>query len=123
MKVKCIRLVGTLGIDQVRSAWLTRGKTYHVLSIAQDVEQHKWYLRLAGDTDSGVVGLFLLEQFEIVSAKLPSSWIAIWHTNGMFEFTTNAWGRPGFWEDYHEHDAEAVLVFDQEARRIVGEDP
>jgi hypothetical protein len=76
---------------------------------------------VAGDTDPGV-GLFPLQQFSIVSGKIPSSWIVAWNESGMLELTTRAWSRAGFWDKYVEHDPEAVLVFEQEMAKIVSED-
>jgi hypothetical protein len=97
------------------------GKVYHVLSIVLDIHG-RWLLRLMGDTEPGV-GLFPLGQFEIVSAKVPGSWIVTWNTEGVFELTTEAWNQPGFWERYFEHDATAQRTFEHEMRRIVDADP
>jgi len=75
-----------------------------------------------GDTKPGV-GLFPLQQFEIVSAKIPNSWIVTWNTEGVFALTTEAWNEPSFWERYFEHDSIAERTFEQEMRKIIDADP
>jgi len=75
MKVKCIKLVDSRGNVQEKSPWLTLGKVYHVLEVVQDAHK-RWLLRVVGDGDNGV-GLFRLEQFEIVSAKISVAWVVV----------------------------------------------
>lgn len=121
MKVRCVKLLDTRGNPQTHSAWLTLGKIYHVLSVVLGA-RGIWLLRLVGDTVPGV-GLFPLQQFEIVSSRVPSSWIITWNSNGVFELTTEAWNQPGFWERYFEHDAAAIRVFEEQRKMIVEADP
>lgn len=105
----------------MRSAWLTVGRIYHVLSIVLDIHG-RWLLRLVGDAEPGV-GLFPLQQFEIVSATIPNSWIVTWNSQGVFELTTKAWNEPGFWERYFDHDFDANREFECEKEKIVAADP
>lgn len=121
MKVRCKKLVDSLGNPQIRSAWLTVGKVYHVLSVLLDA-QGEWLLRLMADSDPGV-GLYPLRQFDIVSEKIPDSWIVSWNKEGVFELTTDAWNQPGYWERYFERDASAMSAFNREMKRIVAADP
>ena len=121
MKVRCTKLLDTRGNEQARSAWLTLGKTYYVLSVILDVHG-RWLLRLMGDTAPGV-GFFPLKQFELVSAKIPPSWTVCWNDVGVFELTPEAWRAPEFWERYFEHDPTAMHVFDEEMSKIVAADP
>lgn len=121
MKVRCTKLLDALGNSQTRSAWLTVGKVYHVLSIVLD-SHGRWLLRLMGDSQPGV-GLFPFAQFEITSSRVPSCWIATWNDDGVFELTTEAWNQLGFWERYFEHDVIAKRTFENEMRKIIDADP
>jgi len=121
MKVRCTKLLDTRGAEQAQSAWLTVGKIYHVLSLLQDVHG-RWLLRLMGDTEPGV-GLFLLEQFEIVSRRLAPMWIVNWNKVGVFELTPETWTAPEFWERYFDHDPAAKRIFTDEVCKIVTADP
>lgn len=120
MKVRCTKLIDAFGDPQEQSAWLTIGKVYHVLSVYMDTDSG-WLLRLIGDTHPGV-GLFPLEQFEIVSPKIPNRWIVTWN-GGVFELTTVAWNEPGYWELYYDDDSDALATFDREAGAIIAADP
>ena|SRR2546425_9075809 len=121
MKVRCTKLIDVRGSPQLRSNWLTIGNVYHVLSIVLDIHG-SWLLRLIGDTHPGV-GLFPLQQFEVLSSKIPDTWIITWNSKGVFELTTNAWNQPGFWERYFDNDSEAIRIFEEERRKIVESDP
>ena len=120
MKVRCIKLLDSRGNAQEKSPWLTVGKVYHVLSLVFGTQQ-KWLVRLIGDGLNGVA-LFPLDQFEIVSPKLPGQWVVTWAANGVFELTAEAWSRPGFWEQFYDQDAEARKIFEQEKNNIVQAD-
>src|SRR3954469_17358286 len=117
MKVRCTKLIDALGNPQLQSAWLTVGKVYHVLSVLSDA-QGRWLLRLLADSQPGV-GLFPLQQFEIVSSEIPRSWVVTWNKEGVFELTTTAWSEPGFWERYFDCDPNAQAVFEREMAAIV----
>lgn len=121
MKARCTKLLDTLGNPQTRSSWLTVGKTYHVLSVIHD-SQGKWLLRVVADSQPGV-GLFPLEQFDIVSSKIPERWVAIWNKEGVFELTAAAWNAPTFWERYFEDDSNARAIFEREKASIICADP
>lgn len=120
MKVRCTKLLDSLGKTALTSTWLSVGSVYHVLSLLLDSEG-RWLLRLAGDSEPGV-GLFPLQQFEIVSAKVPECWVVTWNRNGVFELTTEAWRQDGYWERYFEHDPAAKKTFERELARIVAAD-
>jgi len=119
MKVRCTKLIDVEGKSQVSSSWLTVGKIYQVLSIVLDVHG-SWLFRLMGDSSPGL-GLFPKEQFEIVSAKIPGSWVPTWSENGVFELTPEVWTKVGFWERYFEHDDEAIRQFNLEVEKLVAD--
>src|SRR5262245_25922027 len=120
MKVRCTKLLDSLGNTTETSAWLSLGSVYHVLSLLLDSEG-RWLLRLAGDSDPG--GLFPLQQFEIVSDRVPDCWVVTWNREGVFELTTDAWRQDGYWERYFEHDPVAKKTFAREMAKVVAADP
>lgn len=121
MKARCIKLIDSRGNIQERSPWLTLGSVYHVLEVVQDTH-NRWLLRIVGDGQNGVA-LFRLEQFEIVSGKLPDAWNAVWNAKGGFALTTEAWSQAGFWDAYYDKDPSALSKFEDGKRRIVDADP
>ncbi len=114
MKVQCTRL---LDAPQRQSSWLTVGKIYDVLSVVFDAHG-RWLLRLPSDSYPGV-GLFPIEQFKVVDARVPSCWIVTWNANGVFELTTQDWSNPGFWEAYFDGDPSAKTAFQRDVHRIM----
>ena len=113
-------MLDAMGKPQEKSGWLTIGKTYHVLEVIQDTDR-KWKLRLLGDGLNGVA-LFALEEFEIVSSKIPDAWNILWRRDGFFELTPLSWSENGFWEKYYDRDPNAVRVFEEERKKIVEAD-
>jgi hypothetical protein len=121
MKVRCIRLTDTKGNPAKRSAWLTVGKVYDVLSVLLDPEG-RWQLRLIGDKPNGVA-IFNLDQFEVLNADVSKAWVLVWKKGGAFELTTKAWNRQGFWEEFYDKKPEATKIFKEEAQKIIDSNP
>jgi hypothetical protein len=117
MKVQCVSVTDALDRPAPASPWLTVGRTYNVLSVVLDVHS-RWWFRLISDQRTDI-GLFRREQFQIVSTKLPSTWVISWSHSGAFELSPQAWLVPGFWESYFEGDSDARSTFDRELKRIV----
>ena len=63
-----------------------------------------------------------LEQFEIVSAKIPDTWVVVWNAEGAFSLTTEAWSEPGFWEAYYDGDPPALRKFEDGKKQIIDAD-
>lgn len=114
MKVRCTRLADA---PQRQASWLTVGRSYDVLSVVLDTHG-RWLLRLQSDSYPGV-GLFQLDQFEIVDPRVPNCWIATWNAQGVFELTTRDWSVPGFWEAYFDGDPNANAAFQRDLARIL----
>jgi len=121
MKVRCIKLLDSKGNPEKASPWLTLGNVYHVMTVIFGT-QEKWLLRLVGDGRNGLA-LFPLEQFEVVSSKIPAGWVITWNSKGVFELSTEQWNQPGFWERYYDRDPEAVRIFEDGRRKIIEADP
>ena len=121
MKVRCTKLIDTRGNPQEQSSSLTLGRVYHVLSVLLGING-EWKLRVITDGEKRPA-LFRLKQFEVISAKIPNTWIVIWNDKGFFQLTTHAWSQPGFWEKYYDRDPEAIQIFEDEKRKIIEADP
>jgi hypothetical protein len=120
MKLRCVRIIDEkTGRIQERSPWLTVGKVYHALSVFLD-ERKTLLVRMVGD-DGVTPALYGLDQFEVVSPKISSSWVIDWH-DGVFQLAPARWLTPGFWERYFDGEREALLMFDEERRRSEEED-
>ncbi len=119
MKVRYVQFVdprpGTPG-NPARQPGLTIGTTYEVLEITVD-PQGQVLLRLLGD-EGRTPALYDLKQFEIVSSKLPASWIVSMSAAGGLVFRPAAWAAPGFWESYFNGDDAAIRSFKQEMPKL-----
>lgn len=120
MKVRCIRLFDSAGKLQEKSTWLTIGKVYHVFEVVH--ERGRWLLRIMADEPNGLA-LFQLEQFEIVTPKIPATWTISWGKDGFFELAPQQWCHTGFWESYYDRDPDTVRIFEEERRKIIEADP
>ena len=121
MKVRCVRLIGNDGNPKDKSVWLTIGNIYHVLSVEQGTDR-RWMLRLMGDEPNGLA-LFQLQQFEIVSSKIPDSWIIVWPKDNFFVLRPGSWNQVGFLERYYDKDPDAIRLFEEERQKIIAADP
>lgn len=115
MKVRCVRLLDSMGIQVDKSSWATIGKIYDVLSIM--IEPGTTRLRLVGD-EAGPA-LFELTMFEIVSSQIPETWIVSSPRQGCLSFGPSAWNRPGFWDDFYNGEPDARSCFERERAMIV----
>ena len=77
---------------------------------------------LVGDGLNGIA-LFPLDQFEVVSQKIPPTWVVTWSNKGYFELTTDAWSEAGFWERFYDGDPVARKKVEDEMRKIVEAEP
>ena len=119
MKVRCVRLVDIKGRVQETSPWLTLGKVYHVLEIILGAVQ-KCHLRLIADGRNRTA-LFPMDDFEIVSPIVPTSWIVTWN-KGALKFAPNAWTKAGFWERFYDGEPAEIQIFDEEVIKIIQSD-
>lgn len=120
MKVRCICLLDSHGKPEIRSQWLTIGRIYLVLEVIHGTDD-RWLFRLMGDAPNGA-GLFQIEQFEPVTADIPSNWQIRWETNGVLVLSPSAWCHPGFWERYYDRENDAVRAFEDERTKILNAD-
>ena len=128
MKVKCVR--SELENGKRLNGWIRLNEIYHVLAIDISPEFENYY-RI--DSGRNGVALFEVEFFEIISNKLPSTWIAYqfgdkdlaigplrWFEDGYMEGDVY---KQGFLERYYDRDPEAVKQFNEDVAAIIADDP
>ncbi len=129
MRLRCIciveertgqRLIDSKGQPVQRSRWLSVGTQYHALGVSLD-ERSILETRMIGD-DGVTPAIYRLSQFEIVSPRIPSSWVIEWRGGCVLEIAPARWLADGFWERYFDGDVEARQVFEEERQRAVDED-
>ena len=121
MKVRCIRIFDAKGNPKERSPWLTIGKVYLVLSVIFDIKAAP-RLRLVGDGGNGLA-LFRWDEFEIVSSAIPPTWIVFSGPGSLVELVPQPWTQPDFWERYYNQDPDAIMLFEQERKKILDTEP
>ena len=65
-------------------------------------------------------GLWDAGMFEIVSDRMPTCWVTRLE-DGRLTLAPREWQRPGFWEDFFDHEPDAVADYDQLKARIITE--
>jgi hypothetical protein len=88
-----VRLAIPTAADGTRYSSLTLGAEYEVLGIEAD------RLRLLDDQGEPV--LFDPACFEITDSTEPDDWVSV-EEDGVRYAYPPAWGRPGFFEDWHD---------------------
>jgi hypothetical protein len=84
---------------------LTAGRIYEVLGIEGD-----WY-RLLDDRQEPV--LFDPVCFRLVEADEPSNWVSEFDDGVRYAYPVE-WGRPGFFEDWHDRVPIVLEQFDRQ---------
>src|SRR5690348_5190973 len=98
MIVECVKIIDKVtGELQKTSHWLTIGKRYTVLAVGYHAGRGLLFRVMSDDGFTPIVADS--RQFELVSSRLPSTWIGSLDKNGDLMLAPNAWTRPGFWED------------------------
>ena len=118
MKVRCTRLLDWAGRPEESSVWLKVGGVYHVLGIWIELGQVRF--RLVGEESTPA--LYQPEMFEILSGRIPRTWVASSPSPGCISLEPAAWSHAGFWEKYFDQDPEALATFEEECRKIIGEE-
>lgn len=119
MKVRCVQLLNSLGNPVDSSGWAKLDAIYHVLSIW--VEPGQTRLRLIGENPTPA--LFEPEMFEVVSSTIPGNWAITSPRPGCLDIGPLAWAQPFFWEQYFDHQPEAMACFKDELAKMVLSDP
>ena len=85
------------------------------------VEPSRPRFRIIGEEKA--LGLFSPEMFEIVSSKVPGTWVITSPKPGCFSLQPEAWSRLGFWEEYYDGEPKARACFEEERKKIIDSDP
>jgi hypothetical protein len=107
--------------DDKFASSLKEGGEYIVLEIHIAQEGAKYRL-FEGEGKSP--GMYPIHLFDIVSNKIPSSWItATGRTRGFYlAITPERWTERGFWENYFNQDPTAEKIFEEEKQKMFTED-
>jgi hypothetical protein len=85
------------------------------------VEPADTRLRLVGDEPTPA--LFRPQMFEVVSSKIPPTWIVTSPKPGCLSLQPEAWSGAGFWERFFDAEPEAAAAFKEEQAKIIAADP
>lgn len=120
MKVVCIKIINPVTRRETETSnWLSLDSDYLVLSI-QGSPGRELAVRVLDDR-GGVPGVWPIEMFMTISSRIPSNWVVSIGENGQFDAAPWKWLRPGFWEDYFDHDPQAIADFEEEKNKILEE--
>lgn len=119
MKVRCVSIINPATLERVaESAWVSIGQEYTVLEV-DALPDHRFSVRL--DLGDQVPGLWDSEMFETTDPVIPAVWVARFSDGGSLQFAPPRWLERGFWERYFDDEPDAVAVFEEDRRRILGE--
>ena len=71
---------------------------------------------MMGDGQNGLA-LFKWEQFEVVSSRIPPTWVIFTGPQSTIELTPEPWTLPSFWVRYYDKEPDAVRVFEEEREK------
>lgn len=125
MRVKCNRIISHTTKEDLgdQSPWLKKGKEYLVLAMAWS---SKFGMQIYIQTEQYNEPRFIdLDGFEIVSQKIPSSWITTTQQFGdqtlVFMFP-KSWAYDSFFEEVDDEKPEAVKLFNKEVEQMYREE-
>lgn len=124
MKVKCIRLLNSIGQEVESSPWLTLGRIYHVMAIYVEPDGKCSFTIISRHPEGEwpQMGYQYAECFEVTSEKVPSNWRE-WKSKGASGISPAAWQKPGFLEAFYDHEPTTYSIFERERDIILSEDP
>jgi hypothetical protein len=101
---------------------LKKGTIYDVLEI--HVGNDDVVYRILTEDKPQTPTLHSAMLFEIVSNRIPSSWVvSMGRARGFYiEMAPARWTGPGFWEDYFNQDPKAEKIFEQERQKMLSEE-
>src|SRR4051812_39509771 len=103
-----VRLVTPEAADGTRYLSLTTGTEYNVIGIECD------WLRLVNDRGEPV--LYDPACFQVTDATEPPDWVSVVEDGVRYAYPPG-WGRPGFFEDWHDGVADVRRQFTEELTR------
>ncbi|MCX4458580.1 hypothetical protein OOK58_42480 [Streptomyces sp. NBC_01728] len=123
MIVRCIKIIrpGTSTVVSEHPG-VRIGEEYPVLEVFAARSRTEFRLpdRSARRDEIDSPGLWDADMFEIVSDRMPTCWVTGLE-DGLLTLAPREWQRPGFWEDYFDHEPGAVAEYDRLKARIIAE--
>jgi len=125
MLVKCNKIIShttneDLGDD---SPWLKKEKEYLVLAMSWS---SKFGMQIYIQTEEYNEPAFIrLEGFEIISQKIPSSWITTTQSFGdqlLVHMLPQSWSYESFFEEIENEKSETIALFNQEVEKMYREE-
>lgn len=93
MRVRCIKLLNSVGEPRARSSRIKVGADYHVLAI--ELGSAGTMFRIDGE-DPMTPFLAQPEMFEVISGSIPDNWVISAVKPGCLELGPASWMRRGF---------------------------
>jgi hypothetical protein len=125
MKVKCIRLLDTAGLETEHSSWLSLGCVYHLLSMFIDATNKRSYGVVSHEQEGEWPNIesHPSECFEIVSTVIPTNWRLWLSDTSDVGVSPLAWQELTFIERFFERDPSVYPIYVRERDVIAAEDP
>lgn len=125
MRIKCNKIFSRVTKKNLgdESPWLKKNKEYLVLAMSWS---SKFGMEVCIQTEQYNEPTFVrLEGFEIVSQKIPSSWITVTQQFGdqiLVQMLPKTWNYETFFEELEDEKSEAVKLFNKEVEQIYSEE-
>ena len=128
MIIKCNNVLSPATKENLgeKSPWLKKNQKYIALAM-EYVEWGGWSVYLITDHHDEP-GFFSMDGFEVISQKIPSSWITtveeIPEADGKKVITMlpASWNYPSFFEDIEDQDPRAIELYNKEVEIMYREE-
>lgn len=110
MIVRARAIVNDRVLDDFDNQNLTPLKQYVVIGLSND------YFRVINDANEPI--LYPTYLFEIVDPAIPSDWIKVEYEDDEFHVGPPELLKPGFYEDFFDHNPEAKMVFSRTMAKL-----
>jgi hypothetical protein len=119
VKVRCVAIIQPATLERVaESAMIAIGQEYVVLEVTA---QPNGRFSVRVDLEGEMPVVWDSEMFETTEPAIPSIWVAQFADGGTLRLAPPRWLVCGFWERYFDDEPDAVAVFEEDRRRILGE--
>lgn len=125
MRIKCNKIISPTTQEDLgsESPWLKKDKEYLVLAMSWS---SKFGMEIYIQTEQYNEPAFIrLEGFEIISQKIPSSWITVTQQFGdqtLVHMLPRSWNYENFFEEIENEKSEAVSLFNKEVEQMYHEE-
>ena len=124
MRVKCNKIISPATKEDLghESPWLKKGSEYSVLAMNWS---SKFGMKILIQSEHDNEPCFVdLTGFEIVSQKMPSSWITLTREFGdqiLINMLPKSWAYDDFFDEIENENSQAIALFNKEAELIYKE--